>query len=53
MRRIGSQGSLAFGATGFATASFLLQPVDLFRRFRFGPVLVEFFSTFAAERLEI
>ena len=47
------QGRLAFSRTGHATPSFLLQFLDLFRSFRFGPVLVEFFSGFAAERLEI
>jgi hypothetical protein len=47
------QRRLAFSRTGYATPSFLLQFLDLFRSFRFGPVLAEFFSGFTAERLEI
>ena len=47
------QHRLAFSRTDLATPGFLLQLLDLFRSFRFGPVLVEFFSGFTAERLEI
>jgi len=36
-----------------ATPSLLLQLLDLFRTFRFGPIFVVFFPGFAAQRLEI
>jgi hypothetical protein len=44
---------LALGRTCLATPSLLLQLIDPFRSFRFGPSFVEFFSSFAAQRLEI
>ena len=52
-RNFRSQSSLALGRAGVATPSFLLQLVNFFRSFRFGPLLIEFFPGFAAERLEI
>jgi hypothetical protein len=44
---------LAVGRTALATPSLLLQFFDLFRSFRFGPGVVEFFPSFAAQRLKI
>jgi len=44
---------LAVARVAFAPASFLLQLLDLFRSLRFGPILIEFLPSFAAERLEI
>ena len=46
-------GGLVVSRGTLAPASFLLQLLDLFRSFRFGPILIEFFASFAAERLEI
>jgi hypothetical protein len=41
----------AIDVTAFAWASLLLQFLDLFRTFRFGPIFVEFFPGFATHRL--
>ena len=44
---------LAISRTRLTTPSRVLQLFDLFRSFRFSPTFVEFFSSFAAKRLEV
>src|SRR4030095_7937002 len=44
---------LAIGRTRLTTPSLPLQVFDLLRSFRFGPSFIEFFPSFAAQRLEI
>jgi hypothetical protein len=45
--------ALAISTSAFAAPGLLLQFLNLFRSFRFSPIFVEFFPSFAAQRLHM
>ena len=53
VRAVAMHGGLVVSRGALTPASFLLQLLNLFRSFRFGPILIELFASFAAECLEI